>query len=351
MSNLVPTMVDVAREAGVSVVSVDRVLNKRAAVRPATERKVLEAAQRLNFALGKVHSVMGDNSPPTDRLKPVKLVFFLLRNEDEFYQAIAHALTRRVPHNGHVRSHQVYYLDGLSPAQCAQLLLEKGTHADAVAIVCADHSLINQAVEKLGHAGVWVYAFVSDITAAQCAGYVGIDNRKAGRTAAWAIARLSRRPGKVGIMVGDHRYLCQELTEISFRSYFREVAPQFEVIETLLTLESAEHAGKVTREMLARHPDLVGLYASCGGEAGIIGALRESGRQHDIVVITHDLVDSTREGMLEGIVDMTLSLPIQDSVDGLIDLMVNSSQKKREKDVTSARSMLYPFLIATVESL
>ena len=194
MSNLVPTMADVAREAGVSMVSVDRVLDKRAAVRPATERKVLEAAQRLNFASGKVHSVMGDNSPPTDRLKPVKLVLSLLRNEEAFYQAIA-ALTRRVPHNRHVRSHQVYYLDGLSPTLSAQLLLEKGTHADATAIVFADHSLINQAVEKPGHACVWVYAFVSDITAAGCAGYVGIDNREAGRTAALAIARLSRRQG------------------------------------------------------------------------------------------------------------------------------------------------------------
>ena len=60
MSTLVATMADVAREAGVSTVTVDRVLNRRATVRAATEQKVLAAAKRLNFALGKVHAIAGD---------------------------------------------------------------------------------------------------------------------------------------------------------------------------------------------------------------------------------------------------------------------------------------------------
>lgn len=351
MSNLVPTMVDVAREAGVSVVTVDRVLNRRATVRPATERKVLDAAQRLNFALGKVQSVRGDLATAAPPTRAATLAFFLLRSDDAFYQSIAQALSTHLADHPGVHAHRLYYLDGLSPAQCAELLLEQGAGADAIAIVCPDHPLINQAVDKLGQAGVWVYAYVSDITASQCAGYFGIDNRKAGRTAAWAISRLSRRPGKVAIMVGDYRYLCQELTEISFRSYFREVAPTFEVIDTLLTLESSAHAGTVTRELLRLHPDLVGLYASCGGEAGIIDALRDSPRRRDIVVITHDLVDSTRDGFLDGTVDMTLSLPIEESVTDLIDLMVIQSKSKKDPALTTSRNRLFPFSIATVESL
>lgn len=40
---------DVAREAQVSIATVSRVLNKRASVSPATQRKVLEALEKLNY--------------------------------------------------------------------------------------------------------------------------------------------------------------------------------------------------------------------------------------------------------------------------------------------------------------
>ena len=41
------TLADIAREARVGVATVDRVLNKRAAVKESTARRVLEAARRL----------------------------------------------------------------------------------------------------------------------------------------------------------------------------------------------------------------------------------------------------------------------------------------------------------------
>ena len=63
-------------------------------------------------------------------------------------------------------------------------------------------------------------------------GYVGLNNRKAGRTAAWIIARTAKRPGKVAVFVGSHRFHGHEMREIGFRSYFREYAPDFELVET-----------------------------------------------------------------------------------------------------------------------
>ncbi|MEW3899075.1 LacI family DNA-binding transcriptional regulator, partial [Klebsiella pneumoniae] len=45
------TLADIAREARVGVATVDRVLNKRAAVKESTARRVLEAARRLGFTL------------------------------------------------------------------------------------------------------------------------------------------------------------------------------------------------------------------------------------------------------------------------------------------------------------
>ena len=49
------TLSDIAREANVGVATVDRVLNKRAAVKESTAYRVLEAARRLGFTLEQPH--------------------------------------------------------------------------------------------------------------------------------------------------------------------------------------------------------------------------------------------------------------------------------------------------------
>ena len=64
-----PTVTDVAREAGVSAATVDRVINARLPVREDTTRRVLEAAQKLGFhATGLIRSRLNQSRPrPEDR--------------------------------------------------------------------------------------------------------------------------------------------------------------------------------------------------------------------------------------------------------------------------------------------
>lgn len=47
-----PTISDLARAAGVSVATVDRVINRRSPVRDFTARRVLAAAQDIGFEAG-----------------------------------------------------------------------------------------------------------------------------------------------------------------------------------------------------------------------------------------------------------------------------------------------------------
>jgi hypothetical protein len=46
---------------------------------------------------------------------------------------------------------------------------------------------------------------------------------------------------------------------MSFRSDFREHAPQFMLLKAKASLEDARYVGKVTRELLQTRTDLVGL--------------------------------------------------------------------------------------------
>ena len=353
MSTLVPTMADVAREAGVSIVTVDRVLNQRAPVRPSTERKVLDAARRLNFALGKVQALAATSpAPQASTAPPQRLAFFLLRSESVFYQEMANALTTATKANSAVSVADIYYFEDLNSQERADLLLDKGKAYDAIALVSVDHPAINQAVDRLGESGVRSYALITDLTATQCAGYVGLDNRKAGRTAAWSIARLNKRPGKIGLLLGDHRFLCQELCEISFRSYFREHAGDFRILETRLTHEDITQAKRVTSELLAEHSDLVGLYVSCGGVEGVLQALRESGRAGQIVVVGHDLTDCTRQGLVDGTVDVMISMRREEVAKALMDLMGQATPLSPEVTGSgAATSVVLPFDLTTAENI
>ncbi|MBN9009930.1 MAG: hypothetical protein J0H63_07275 [Rhizobiales bacterium] len=135
------------------------------------------------------------------------------------------------------------------------------------------------------------------MTLLSTAQHIARDTRKEGRTAGWMIARTARRPGRVGIIVGSYRYLSQEAAEISFRSYFREHAPTFSVLEPLVNLEEARIANEATLHMIEANPDLAGLYICGGGQEGVIEALRAEAGARDLVVVCNELTPVTRAGL------------------------------------------------------
>ena len=89
-------------------------------------------------------------------------------------------------------------------------------------LVAADHPILSDAIDRLLDQGVPVIGMIAPLTARGNVGFVGLDSRKVGRTAGWAFDRIVKTPGKIGILVGNHRYRNQELNESGFRSYLRE---------------------------------------------------------------------------------------------------------------------------------
>ena len=169
----------------------------------------------------------------------------------------------------------VEFMDEIVPAMIAAKIVEAGSKADALAVVAVDHPLVNEAIAAVTARGKPIFTLLSDVTAPSRSGYLAVDSRKAGRTAAWAISRLAKAPGKVGILLGSHRYLSQELSEISFRSYMREHAPEFQLLEPLINLDDQRIAYEAVTDMIASNPDLGGIYVAGGGTEGVIRALRD----------------------------------------------------------------------------
>jgi LacI family transcriptional regulator len=299
------TIADLAEKAGVSVSTIDRILNSREKVRAATAARVLAAAEELQFyALPVLRERLHTDRPA------LRLGFLLQQSNRTFYQMIAAALRQAAAESSEPVDVVIEHMDDLAPDAVAARFLELGQHVHAIAAVTAEHARVSQAIETLFAQGVPTYGLISELTANCGTGYVGLDNWRVGRTAAWAITGLCKQPGKVGILVGNHRYRCQELNESGFRSYCREHGSKFTLLEPLQTFEDKSIARDVTEQLLFREPDLVGLYVSGGGMVGVLDALKASARSRSIVTVGHEITEHTRNGLMDENLALVLAHPI-----------------------------------------
>ncbi|SCZ18613.1 MULTISPECIES: LacI family DNA-binding transcriptional regulator [unclassified Pseudomonas] len=318
-----PTMADVAREAGVSLSTVDRVLNLRADVRADTAQRIAAAAARLGFHAKGVIEQRVLNDRPT-----LRLGFLLQKSGVPFYQGLAHALSNAAATCTRARIRVVIgYLDDLDPVIVAQRILALRDQVDGLGVVAVDHPRVREAVAQLRETGVSAVALLSELSSASGTGYVGLDNRLTGRTAGWFISRLASRPGAAAVMLSSQRFQCQELCELSFHSYLAEHSSEWELLASRLTLEDDEFAYGNTLDLLTAEPDLVGLYVAGGGIAGVLRALRSLQKQKIRlpVVVCHDLTPLTREALKTGLVQAVLSHPVVTMAEQAVEALVEAA--------------------------
>ncbi len=300
-----PTLNDLAVAAGVSIATVDRVINQRLPVSEDTVQRVVKAAESIGYhATGLLKRRLVE--APLRRFG-----FILQKRRDYFYHTLGDRLALETTQSRAIqgRAH-VDYVDELSAQAIVERIRLMAPRVDAMGLVAVEHPLVVDAVEQLASSGKPVVTLISDINASQRASYVAVDSRKRGRTAAWAIARMSKKQGKVGILVGTHGYLSQETVEMSFRSYLREHAPDLHVLEPIFSLDDGALAYGGVKRLLNDVPDLVGVFSLGGGQEGFVRALRQDKRSRDIIAVCNELTPETRVALIEGWLTMALGTPI-----------------------------------------
>ena len=338
-----PTISDLARASGVSVATVDRVLNRRLPVREDTALRVVAAAEEIGYhATGLLKQRLVEIPQRT-------FGFLLQKRNDEFYKYLAAELTSATRAAANIRGRAVVeFMDEIVPSMIAARINEVGMRVDALAVVAVDHPIVNEAIANVVARGKPVFTLLSDVTAPGRSGYLAIDSRKAGRTAAWAISRLAKAPGKIGILLGSHRYLSQELSEISFRSYMREHAAQFQLLEPLINLDDQRIAYEAVSDMIASNPELAGIYVAGGGTEGVIRVLRDEQAGQRIVTVCNELMPATRAALIDGTIDMVLATPVVRLAARAVDGMARACNGESHEGVTQT---LFPAEIYISENI
>ncbi|KAA0697898.1 LacI family DNA-binding transcriptional regulator [Neorhizobium sp. P12A] len=339
-----PTISDLAKASGVSVATIDRVLNGRHRVREETARRVYDAAQSIGYhAVGLLRQRVFEDLPQ------YRLGFVLQKPAQAFYQSFAREIeiAAQAVSNARIQPH-VEFVAASTPTAIVEKLKVVAARNQAVALVGPDYPAVTAAVEELKDKGIPVFSLLSDLATGVREAYVGVNNRKVGRTAAWLISKSARRPGKVACFVGSHRFHGHELREIGFRSYFRENAPEFEVLETLINLDTAEITHEATLNLLQKHPDLVGFYVCGGGMEGAISAIREENLAGKLIIVVNELTPESKSALADDVVTMVIGTPLPALCKELMSLMVGSVE--RGEAVVPGQSFL-PFDIFVSENI
>ena len=269
-----PTIHDVAREAQVSLATVDRVLNARGGVAAKSIEKVHKAVEKIGY-------VRDQFAANLSRGRGYRFVFLLPAGQSSFVRALITAINDELRH--------------IDPEHC-----------DCAAVMVSDVPEVRAELSRLRAAGVRILSLVSDVAAPVRDIYVGPDNEVAGRMAGSFLGRFMRNPtGPVLVIAGSLAARDHAQRLLGFRQVIASEFPGLTVLPVNEGFDDASRVRAIAQRAMADAP-LMGIYAVGAGNAGLLGALQESNSAFRPVTILHELTDVAREGLRSDLFDLVI---------------------------------------------
>lgn len=292
-----------ARVAGVSLATVDRVLNARPGVRQATVSKVLEAVEQIGYSRDIAAANLARQRGYTFAfVLPEPTNSFLIGLHEAIRDAMPTAMADRV-------SIRVCTPTALDPHAVARTVVELQDQAvDGIAIMSAETPQIRDSLIRAAHAGIRTVAMISDLPSTARSHFIGIDGVAAGRTAERLMGQFIGRPsGNILTVAGSMMVRDHLERRLGFDQVIGEDFPGLQTLASLEGRDDAEAVYQVVSNAFRKSRDIVGVYCFGGGASGLLRALSDLDVGREVVVIAHELTPPTRTALLEGRLDAVIS--------------------------------------------
>lgn len=297
-----PTTKDLAKHAGVSRATVDRVLNGRTGVHDKTIKAVNKAIQELGF----VRNLSAANLAKS---RVYRFEFLLPVRGDQFQETLVaqiEDLESAVRADGIELSYRrVLQRD---PHRVVGTLASIGAdRVDGVAIMAPESPQVRDAIQRLVERGVHVVRFVSGRPGDDQDNFVGIDNHAAGATAARLLGAFADASiGNVLVVTESMNAFDSAQRRLGFDKTLSARFPGLTALPTLETHGDSARASEIIANSFRNFPDIVGVYVMNTEASAPLEIICDLGAAKDASVIAHERTP------------FTLDLLGKDKIDALI---------------------------------
>lgn len=285
----------VADLAGVSLSTVDRVINERGSVSDSKRRKVLAAARTLGLKRllpSPIHGLL-------------RFDLLIVDSHTDHYRRMAAAFSRQAQLHNRRLVIQFQTWDEQSPQQLLDFIARPRTARQGLIVVAYDTPAIRAALQAQISLGVPVVLLTSSLAGLEGATYIGIDNRMAGRSAGRLLSQwVGATAGQVLLITNSLLFHAHQQRVEGFMQVLRERSPDLVVNGPMESNDDDTRTEAAVHDVLDRGLGLAAIYDTGSGSAGIHRALLK----HDIrpVWIGHEASQQHAELLREGLLSLVL---------------------------------------------
>ncbi|MCM2404062.1 MAG: LacI family DNA-binding transcriptional regulator [Ferrovibrio sp.] len=298
-----PTAKDLAEAAGVSLATVDRVLNDRPNVSKKAARLVTEAIERIGF-------VRNPAAVNLARSRIYRFRFLLPMAGDQYLRELLEKVDEaREALRSDLTDVDVVQIPTTDPHAVAKYLSGlQSEEVDGIAVMAPESPQVRDAMARLIERGIKVVQFLSGQEKLKTADFVGIDNFAAGATAGKLIGRfLSHEPGK--IMVIAETMMAQDSIErrLGFDSIINERFPHLCPLPSAETYGDERRASLVIQRMLEHNPQINAVYVLSAEARLPISTIAQFADLRRLTVVVHERTPFSEEALRDERIDAIIA--------------------------------------------
>lgn len=291
------TLKEIADLAGVSLGTVDRVVNNRGKVKPATEKRIRKICGQVGYesnalakalVLGRKETRLAIVVPGPDLnvfTSRVKAGFDAFAAKMQDYNIGLDYLFLTT--NG--AEEMLAHLDRIETSRPAGLVIKP-----------IDDEAVRGRLEALAADGMPIVTCTSDLPGLSSLCFVGQDHEREGQLAANMLAAMHRAPLRVAAVVNSLAVSARKQRVRGFLDYVAQRGLPFEMAEVFETGGNPDIIFAETYGLLKRHPDLGALYVNTANLAATLKAVEAAAPSRPLDVFAFGCREETADALLDG---------------------------------------------------
>lgn len=295
------TIKEIAALAGVSRGTVDRVLNNRGSVNPATAEKINEIAKALDYKPNKAGLVLAAQK------KKLKLGVILFSADNPFFADVLKGVNEKAQdlagYNCTVLVKQIPINVDAQLRAIDELMCEE---VCGIALAPHNDDRIRIRINELYQQGIPVITLNTDIENSRRIAYVGSHYTKSGATAAGLLKLMMHDEVHIGIITGASDILCHTERIAGFTETLKPYQDRMHIVSVVETHDDEIESYEQTALLLKAHPEINALFFAAGGVYGGCRAISSLGLSTKLCAIAFDKADTTEQFLQEGILSAVI---------------------------------------------